>query len=289
MPFKELERWADFVNQSGLYGAMTKPQALVLGMEAQAYGIHPSIMIKKIHIVQGRACMKSQAILAEFKRRGGKYEILESTNEICRIRGTAADGSTHTEEFGRVDAERIKHGQGTLMQKDNYKHYAKKMFFWRASKNLVDMLEPEAALGFLLQDEAEEIAANNPYAPQVAETGPVTDGAEIFEPQAGDIFADPETIKRLVKLAGGKKAAYNKIRERYPDAVIESLLTVPAAIAGELIESMTAPYPEKPATGTPDPAETKPAEPTEDEIAAAEAGGKLTDAQVRNGEIDLED
>lgn len=274
MPFKELERWGEFVARSGLYN-MTKDQAIVLGMEAQAHGIHPALMVKRIHIVQGRACMKSQAILAEFKRRGGVYKILESTDQICRIYGKAADGSEHTEEFGRKDAERIKHGQGTLMQKDNYKHYPKKMFFWRASKNLVDMLEPEAALGFLLADEAEEIAANNPYAPmQQAETGPVTDGQEVFEPQDDDITATPEQSKAVIAKFGGVKAAAAEAKKRFPDRHFKNFRELPADIADALLQDNE---PETPATATPATTETKPED------------GKLTDEQLANGEMNLED
>lgn len=73
-PLAEIERMADYVAKSGLFGAKSKDQAVALMMLAQAEGLHPMIAARDYDIIQGRPSKKAEAMLRDFHKAGGRVE-----------------------------------------------------------------------------------------------------------------------------------------------------------------------------------------------------------------------
>ena len=55
----EVERMANAVAKSGLFGVKNVEQAMALMLIAQAEGMHPAIAARDFHVIQGRPALKS--------------------------------------------------------------------------------------------------------------------------------------------------------------------------------------------------------------------------------------
>ena len=80
--FDELANMADAVARSGLF-KMNAPQALTLMMLSESLGLHPIQAMMRYHIFEGRPTMRSDAMLAEFQRQGGRIEWTKDTPTEC--------------------------------------------------------------------------------------------------------------------------------------------------------------------------------------------------------------
>ena len=71
-PLASLERMAQAVAKSGLFGLKTPEQALALMLVAQAEGRHPATAAQDYHVIQGRPSLKADALLARDDSPGQK-------------------------------------------------------------------------------------------------------------------------------------------------------------------------------------------------------------------------
>lgn len=78
--FGQIERMAQAVAKSGLFGAKTPEQAMALMLIAQAEGTHPALAARDYHIIQGRPSLKADTMLARFQHAGGKVDWSEYTD-----------------------------------------------------------------------------------------------------------------------------------------------------------------------------------------------------------------
>jgi len=80
VPIGALERMAEAVSASKLFGITNKEQALALMLVAQAEGLHPATAARDYHIIQGRPSLKADAMLARYLASGGKVEWHDHTD-----------------------------------------------------------------------------------------------------------------------------------------------------------------------------------------------------------------
>ncbi len=66
VPMNEIERMAQAVAKSGLFGVKTPDQALALMLVAQAEGRHPALAARDYDIIQGRPAKKAEAMMRDF-------------------------------------------------------------------------------------------------------------------------------------------------------------------------------------------------------------------------------
>src|ERR1700740_1904141 len=90
---------------SGMFGCANEDQGRVLAMICISEGKSPSEILKHNHIVNGRLSRRADSMLAEFKSRGGKYRILETSATRAAATFTY-DGNEITEEFTIDDAKK---------------------------------------------------------------------------------------------------------------------------------------------------------------------------------------
>src|SRR5437762_1711901 len=77
----DMERMAEAVAKSGLFGMKTKEQALALMLVAQAEGLHPATAAMEYDIIQNKPARKAHAMLARFQQSGGTMRYTERTDK----------------------------------------------------------------------------------------------------------------------------------------------------------------------------------------------------------------
>src|SRR5437899_2565283 len=86
VPLGELEKMAQTIVGSKLFGVETVEQAMTLMLLAQAENVHPMIAMRDYHIVEGKPALKADAMLARFQAGGGKVEWEEYTDKKVSAR-----------------------------------------------------------------------------------------------------------------------------------------------------------------------------------------------------------
>lgn len=80
IPYGDIERMAKAMAASKLFGLTSPEQAIALMIVAQAEGLHPGTIARDYHIINGKASMKADTMLARFLAAGGSVEWLEYTD-----------------------------------------------------------------------------------------------------------------------------------------------------------------------------------------------------------------
>ena len=153
MPLAEVQKLADAVARSGLFGIKTAEQALALMAICQAEGLHPAKAAQEYHVIQGRAALKADAMLARFQRAGGRVRWAETTDQACAGEFTHEQGGTVTIRWTLDDAKRA-----GLAGKDNWKSYPRQMLRARVISEGVRACFPGAIQGFYTPEEVMDFA-----------------------------------------------------------------------------------------------------------------------------------
>jgi len=154
MAFGEMQRLADAIAKSSLFGIKTAEQALVLMAISQAEGRHPALAARDYDIISGRPAKKAEAMLRDFFAAGGKVEWHAITD-------TLADATFSHPQGGTVriawDMERAK--RAGLEGKENYRKYSRAMLRSRTVSEGVRTVWPMATSGLYAPEEAADFRA----------------------------------------------------------------------------------------------------------------------------------
>jgi hypothetical protein len=137
--------------KSGLFGVKTADQALALMLVAQAEGRHPGSVASDYHIIQGRASLKSDSMLARFQQAGGRVEWHDHTNEKV--------SATFSHPLGgslRIDWDMARAKAAGLAGKDNYKSFPRQMLRARVISEGVRAVFPAVLNGMYTPEEVQE-------------------------------------------------------------------------------------------------------------------------------------
>ena len=160
--FSDMQRMAQAVAASGLFGTKTPEQALSLMLIAQAEGLHPAIAARDYDIIQGRPSKKSEAMLRSFIANGGKVRWHQ-------LDDTTADATFSHPAGGEVriawDMKRA--SLAGLNGKDNYKKFPRQMLRARCISEGVRTVCPMATSGMYVPEEVQDM---EPAAPGVGVT-----------------------------------------------------------------------------------------------------------------------
>src|SRR5688572_15119498 len=77
----------------------TPAQAAAIILTGRELGIPPMHALRSIHVIEGKPTLAAELQLALFHRKGGKSQVVVSTDKECTIRFTHPNGSEHTESF----------------------------------------------------------------------------------------------------------------------------------------------------------------------------------------------
>lgn len=148
----DIERMANAVAKSGLFGVKTPDQAMALMLIAHAEGMHPAIAARDYDIIQGRPAKKAEAMMRDFMRSGGKLEWHSLTDELADATFSHPNGGSVRITW---DMERAK--RAGLGGKDMWTKFRRQMLRSRCVSEGVRTVYPLATSGMLAVEEAEDI------------------------------------------------------------------------------------------------------------------------------------
>lgn len=150
----EMERIAEDVVKSGLFGFKTPAQAMAIMAIAQAEGMHPAAAIRDFHVIQGRPAIKADAMLARFQAAGGVVKWVEYTDTKVAGEFSHPTASPHPVrvEWTIEQAKRI-----GLAGKDNWKNYPRAMLRARVISEGVRTVYPGIAPGIYSVEEVRDM------------------------------------------------------------------------------------------------------------------------------------
>lgn len=152
VPMGELQRMAQAVASSKLFGITTPDQALALMLVAQAEGLHPATAARDYHIIQGRPALKADAMLARYLSSGGTVEWHEHTDSKVSATFAHPAGGTLKIDW---DTERAK--KAGLGGKDMWVKYPRQMLRARVISEGIRATNPAVATGVYTPEEVQDM------------------------------------------------------------------------------------------------------------------------------------
>lgn len=198
VPVGDMQTMAGALAKSGLFGVKTADQALALMIVAQAEGRHPGSVASDYHIIQGRASLKSDAMLARFQQAGGKVEWHDHSNEKVSATFSHAQGGSL-----RIDWDMARAKAAGLGSKDNWKAYPRQMLRARVISEGVRAVFPAVLSGMYTPEEVRDFEPLR--SPSYVELEPVN--AELAAlPALNVAYACRERLEDFAAAFAGREA-----------------------------------------------------------------------------------
>jgi hypothetical protein len=154
VPVADIERMANAVAKSGLFGIKTAEQGVALMLIAQAEGLHPAIAARDYHVIQGRPALKTDAMMARFQQAGGKVEWKVYTDDEVTGVFSHPQGGSLTVTWTLAQAKRI-----GLAGKDNWRNYPRAMLRARCISEGIRSVYPASVVGVYTPEEVQDFDA----------------------------------------------------------------------------------------------------------------------------------
>jgi hypothetical protein len=203
----ELYRTAQLLKEGSLFpGAGSVGGIFTIIQYGREIGVAPVTALKNISIVKGNICMTAQMMLGLAYRIGVTMKIINESDTGATISLTR-DNITEEFSFNEEDAERAK-----LLGKDNWKHYPKEMYRWRAVAKGLRVIAPDVLSGVYTPEEIENIP--NPTGNTVENVNKdVVEGDFITQDQTPtDTLGDgPEVEEVSPELMKAMHAAFSRV------------------------------------------------------------------------------
>ncbi len=156
VPIGDIERMAQAIAASGLFGLKTPQQAFALMLIAQANGQHPALAARDFDIVQGRPAKKAEAMLRDFLSNGGRVEWHARTDTNASATFSHPAGGTV-----RIDWDIARAAQAGLAGKENWKRFPRAMLHARCVSEGVRSVFPAATGGMYTPEEVRLMPAQD--------------------------------------------------------------------------------------------------------------------------------
>jgi len=187
----DMQVMANAIVKSGLFGMKTADQALALMIVATAEGRHPGSVASDYHIIQGRASLKSDSMLARFQQSGGRVEWHDHTNEkVAATFSHPAGGSL------RIDWDMPRAKAAGLGGKDNWRSYPRQMLRARVISEGVRATFPAVLNGMYTPEEVGEFDAPR-TAPRSVKVELATGWIE--EPKCVEVVVEPVAVPATIE------------------------------------------------------------------------------------------
>jgi hypothetical protein len=163
VPLGDLEKMAQVVVGSKLFGVETVEQAMTLMLLCQAENVHPMIALRDYHIVEGKPALKADAMLARFQAGGGKveWEVYTDTKVSAYFSHPASPKPVliewSLESAAKVQVyNRKKGGWEAMTNKHTWKSYPRQMLKARVISEGVRATNPGVAVGIYTVEETQD-------------------------------------------------------------------------------------------------------------------------------------
>ena len=195
VPYQDIQRMAQAIAHSKLFGVKDQHQVLALMLVAQAEGLHPAIVARDYDIINGKPAKKAEAMLRSFMQAGGSVEWHQ-------LDDTKADATFSHPQGGKIriswDMDRVK--QAEISNQAMYKKYPRQMLRSRCISEGVRTVCPMATSGMYVPEEVQDFdnkntiqkPAQEPKLVTPAKTETIQEASKVSE--EGSFSADPEAL-----------------------------------------------------------------------------------------------
>jgi hypothetical protein len=193
--FDQMERMAQAIAKSGLFGVKTADQALALMVVAHAEGKHPALIARDFDIIQGRPAKKSDAMLRDFHAAGGEVEWHELTDTKADATFSHPKGGTIriAWDLPRADKAGLTQKEGSM-----YKKYPRAMLRARCVSEGCRTIWPSSTSGMYTPEEGADI-------PETVNITPLKESAAIDAAiTAHNALTDEERAEHSTGIKGAK-------------------------------------------------------------------------------------
>jgi len=153
----EIERAAQYIAKSNMFGVKTPEQAAALMLVAQSEGLHYARAAMAYDVIQGRPALKSSEMLGRFQAAGGKIHYKQTTETICEVELEHPQGGKITVKW---DIERAK--KAGLAAKETWGKYPAQLLRARAVSEGIRALYPACLGGFYAPEEVQDFEPAQP-------------------------------------------------------------------------------------------------------------------------------
>lgn len=174
----ELEKMAEVIVKSELFGCKDTSQAITLMLLAQAEGVHPAIAMRDYHIVEGKPALKADAMLARFQAGGGKIEWEDYTDTKVSARFSHPNSPKPVliewsiELANKVTVYNKKRGGWEpITSKYNWKAYPRQMLKARVISEGIRATFPGVAVGIYTPEEVQDFGPEKDVTPKSVTAG----------------------------------------------------------------------------------------------------------------------
>ena len=206
VPYNDIEKMANAVAASKLFGVKNANEAIALMLVAQAEGMHPATAARDYHVIQGRPALKADAMLARFQQAGGSVQWKEYTDEKVTGVFSHPQGGTLELSWTLQQAKSI-----GIANKDNWKNYPRAMLRARVISEGIRSVYPGCVVGVYTPEEVSDFDNKPPkdmgMAQRVDDIPPPSDsiieeadGAfKLYVPGAVEAYAAYHTLDEWIK------------------------------------------------------------------------------------------
>lgn len=155
-PLEAVKALGASIFKSGMFGCTKPEQGEVLAMQCLAEKKSPLEIASSYHFIQGKLCLRSDALLGRFLRAGGKVEWLERTDDKV-VATFEKDGSkvTVTQTLERWK----KNGVATGANKGTWDKYPVNMLSARCITEGVRLVGADCCIGVHIAEDVESVRA----------------------------------------------------------------------------------------------------------------------------------
>jgi hypothetical protein len=197
--FAPIQSMADFFQlaeqfeRSGMFGLDRPGQGAVLLSTCISEGISPIEFKRTYHIIEGMPTMRADRMLAEFRKKGGKYKII--TFSPTKAEGTFSYAENEvTMAVTYEDAEKAgwpRNKKGEV--KTNWRQTPDAMLWARLVSKVVRTIAPEVVSGVYTPEEVQDFDSSVPQAKAGIDNAIRVNPGEVRFP-GQPVTAEPEVI-----------------------------------------------------------------------------------------------
>lgn len=208
VPIADIERMAQAVAKSGLFGVKQPEQAFALMCVAQAEGMHPAIAARDYHVINGRPTLKADAMLARFQSAGGSVKWKELTESKAIATFSHPQGGSIEISWTIEMAKRA-----GLLKNPTWISYPRPMLRARCISEGIRTVFPGVVAGYYTPEEVEDMPQQEPR----DVTPPAEQPAKETKPRKGRLAqivdSQPEVIEGEVLPAYDVSVDITALRE----------------------------------------------------------------------------
>lgn len=233
-PMEFVEKFGKVFWVTGAGGAKTKEEGELLALACLCERKTIFDINREFHLMDGKLSMRADAMLAGFRRIGGKHRWLKTDDNEAELELTY-DGHVTVSRYTIEDAKRA----GLIKPKGNWEKSPRSMLRARACSEGVRMVAPEVVAGYYTPEENEDVAAD-----AVKPATASTTAADVkkrqkelkeMEAKTGATAEVSATVSPVIDTATGQPVKDGEVIDAsftvVPDPVAETTAVTPTAPA----------------------------------------------------------